>query len=502
MSGTNQAANLSGLFAGFETKLQDPKMFNRGIENTFRPDFGTSEQGLLEAAAWEAKMGRSKEANALTAISQQKQLARTAELEALGTSADGPFSMGMFDIAERAEAAVQNMDPEALRQVRTDYAKMVPMNADQGRMRSAVDLDGAGTRLQNKIKKRDVTAMTRMQAQLDAELAKPESEQNAPLVSGTRNALSQWRKKADPESVKEFDSMRSQSIDLREQEKAAEEGRKLNAASKTATSMAMQNTPVAEIKNTLLQSGFDLEQLAPTFTALESLESNIASLQQRENETDAARYAEETVISMIDSMVEMAPEKRDQMKVNVRRTLRKAGAVAPKEALKQAEFFMKQVIQFNMGVEQDRLREWARSEGDFRSIVNQMRARPLTDTVRNQTITALDRMGVDTADLIPDLGKIANTIRLAENSLDGYGWYETENGKLVVKDGKLVPIEDLKNINKPLEVIYDDSNPATAPAPAGLPPYITRPLENLQTPTPNSTTSPQVGLSPENPIKL
>ena len=85
MAGTNQAMNLTGMLNQIGQQLgkeRDISGLTRNIENTFRPTIDTStSKGMLEAAAYEAKMGRPQESAAYTAIASQQDAQAADALE-------------------------------------------------------------------------------------------------------------------------------------------------------------------------------------------------------------------------------------------------------------------------------------------------------------------------------------------------------------------------------------------------------------------------------------
>ena len=92
MAGTNQAANLTGMLNQIGSKLgeeRDISHFTRNIEDTFRPNYDTSTQeGMLAEGAYQAKMGRAPEAQAMAALAQQQRAKAKAEAEQATLAAD------------------------------------------------------------------------------------------------------------------------------------------------------------------------------------------------------------------------------------------------------------------------------------------------------------------------------------------------------------------------------------------------------------------------------
>lgn len=466
MSGTNQASNLSGLFAGFETELQDPKMFNRGIENMFRPDFDTSEQGLLEAAAWEAKMGRAPEANALTAAAQQKQLARVADAEAAQAPADVAYGNGIQQVQGLLYKGEQLMDPRYVDMAEQRMIQMGPaMNPDQGRMRDGIDFDKARGNIKTAQAENGLRGIVAASAALDAELAKPADQQNPAAIEGLTRSVDQWRQ-AHPEQGKKLDEARLKEIDLEEKETARQKAADLDLVGKEVAARYARGETIDDIKDYVsAQPNVGLEEMQKTFEMLGSMDENIAKMKERGATAEAVAMAEDDLMSMVDNMADLPEAQKEQFKKNISTSL-KVADLLPQEALKRAEYFTRQITQFNLGVEQGRLREWAAAEGNFRSLVNQIKVRSMNNTERGAVLMLLEQHG--DPDDVPrsQWPQIASSMRLAAMNLEEYANHEfDENGNILFKDGQpvLKPESMRKDVNQKPRAIFDASNGLNLP---------------------------------------
>lgn len=455
MAGTNQASNLSGLFAGFDTKLQDPTMFNRGIENTFRPDFGTSEKGMLEAAAWEAKMGRAAESKALTAAAQQKQLARVEAAETATLQADADYASTVGNVNRQFEMAAQTGDRGMLERANAARAMIpLPVNETQSRAYNNIKPADYGQRVETKQSQFVTQKLTNAHDALDAEMAKPVEKQNPAAIRALNNVI-QDAELQHPEAAKEWSSLQKNKIELREQQRAANEQQQLGNAQKEMQTMLADDVPVDEIRERLAQNpNYTIDMLADSFEVLEKYQANAAKIKAREGEASVVTELPNDLKQMVEEIPNADPALKAQLNKEID-FLMKDRDMHPHVAVRRATEFAQRLSQYELGVARDAHSATATENARYRTMVNQVRLQPTSQDDMDAAYFAMEA-GLEAAKSITnpasylrdvDYGQmkaLADGMRMARAGLgeftpyvfDQYGnpQFDKESGQPLMKD--------------------------------------------------------------------